>query len=123
MSLEQVLLIVFLVVIPLIQYVVRLSRQQNESPRQAESLPPSAHGPPMRERRPPQATEDRTLSHAVITPENNPARNADAPVALTIRGRARRAPAAMGLRDPLALRRAIVFMTVIEPCRAIRPYD
>jgi hypothetical protein len=123
MSLEQVLLIVFIVVLPLIQYLMRLSRQQNESPRQAESLPPSAHEPPMRERQPRPATEDRTLSDGVITPERKPARNADAPVALTIRGRAWRAPAAMGLRDPLALRRAIVFMTVIEPCRAIRPRD
>jgi hypothetical protein len=123
MSLEQVLLIVFIVVLPLIQYLMRMSRQRNELPEPAESLPPSAHQPPMRELQPPATTEDRTLSEAVITAERKPARNAGAPVALRIRRSARRGTAAVGLHDPLDLRRAIVLMTVLESCRAIHPHD
>ena len=79
MSLEQVLLIVFIVVLPLIQYLMRLSRQRNELPEPAESLPPSAHQPPMRELQPPATTEDRTVSEAVITAERKPERKKASP--------------------------------------------
>jgi hypothetical protein len=29
----------------------------------------------------------------------------------------------VGLRDPFDLRRAIVLMTLLDPCRAIEPHD
>lgn len=123
MSTEQVLLIVFLLVIPLIQFLVRLARQGNELPEQAGSLPPSARRPPEPELEPPPATEDRTLSDAMTAPERKPEQNADRAVAPAIRRTARRGAAVVGLYDPLGLRRAVVLMTVLEPCRAIRPHD
>jgi hypothetical protein len=36
---------------------------------------------------------------------------------------ARRRIPAGDLRNPLTLRRAIVLMTVLAPCRAVTPYD
>lgn len=127
MSTEQILLIVALLVVPLIQSILRAARKEHgDKPTQAESLPSSAHRPPMRELQPPPATEDRIVSHAMTTPERKPAQDADRQVVPPIRRSTRRGTAVIGLRDPLDLRRAIVLMTFIGPCRATRatsPHD
>jgi hypothetical protein len=123
-STEQVLLLIAFLVLPLLQPLLRASRQgQAREPANADDQPPSPGPPPLPELLPPPVMEDRALSHASNTPELKPAFDADRPVAAPIRRSPRRAKTAVGLRDPLDLRRAIVFMTVIEPCRAIRPYD
>ena len=124
MSTEQILLIVALLVVPLIQSILRAARKRHgDKPTQAESLPSSAHRPPMRELQPPTATEDRIVSHALTTPERKPVRNADRSVAPPTRRGRRRGTAVVGLRDPFDLRRAIVLMTLLDPCRAIEPHD
>jgi hypothetical protein len=52
-----------------------------------------------------------------------PPQRADAPVDSTARRRARRGTVIVGLGTPFDLRRTIVLMTVIGPCRATDPYD
>lgn len=125
MSIEQILLLAFFfLVLPLVQHLLRAARQRaGDEPAQAEGQPPSARRPPMREQQAPPATVHRTMSDAMTAPERKPALDADRPVAPPIRRSARRGTAVVGLRDPLDLRRAIVLMTVLEPCRAIDPYD
>jgi hypothetical protein len=124
MSTEQVLLFVAFLVLPLVQYLLRAAPQgEGREPAKADGQASSARRPPLPELLPPPALEDRALSHAIHTPELKPAFDADRRVAPPIRRSARRAKTAVGLRDPRDLRRAIVLMTVIEPCRAIRPYD
>ncbi len=121
MSTEQVLLIVAILVLPLIQSLLRAVRKRLE-PAPVEGQQPSAGRPAMRERQTPPAAEDRTLSDAVTAPESEPARNAHGPVAPASPG-PRRGAAAPGLHGSPGLRRTIVLMTVLEPCRAIRPHD
>jgi hypothetical protein len=121
MSPEQLLLIVVLLMLPLIQYLLGARKQHGHEPAQAESLPPSVHRPPMPVLQPPPAAENQTRSGA-ITPEREPAQDAGAPAA-AIRRSTRRGTAVVGLYDPRELRRAIVWMTVLEPCRAVHPHD
>jgi hypothetical protein len=126
MSLEQVLLIVFIVVLPLLQYLMQLMRQarrRNELPERPQSLPPSEQRPPIRKLEPPPATEDRSRPDARTTTERKSPRTADEPLAGTILRSARPGMAAMGLYDPRHLRRGIVLMMILEPCRAIHPYE
>jgi hypothetical protein len=125
MSIEQLLLIVAFVVLPLIQYLIRMARRVNErnQPARAESLPPAPNRGARRVLRSPAVKEHRTLSDAIAAPERKPARPADRQGAAAIRRSARRGTAALGLRDSRGLRRAIVLMTVLEPCRALDPRD
>jgi hypothetical protein len=113
MSLEQLLLIAFIVVLPLIQYLVRLARQRNELPKQAEGPPPLAHRPPV----------PRTAHHTASGAMTAPARNPDLLVIPTAGRRARRGAPVVNLRNRFDLRRAVVLMTVIGPCRAASPHD
>lgn len=105
MSLEQALLIVFLVVLPLIQYLMQHVRRRTAPPRQAKDAPSSANRPPLREQHP-------ALSQVAEALTNRTVRRAEQqPTATMRRG------------NRFDLRRAIVFMTLIGPCRATRPYD
>lgn len=123
MSTEQILLIVAFLAVPLIQSILRAVRKRHgDKPTQAESLPSSAHRPPTRELQPPPATEDPIVSHAMTTPERR-VRNAGRSMAPPARRSRRRGTAVVGLRDPFDLRRAIVLMTLLGPCRAIEPHE
>jgi hypothetical protein len=121
-STEQVLLIVAFLVLPLIQFLLRAARKRQEhQPAQAEGQPPSAGRPPIRER--PPAKAHQRMSDAMTAPERKPALHADRVVAPPTRRSTRRGTAVAGLRDPLDVRRAIVLMNVLEPCRAIHSHD
>ncbi len=124
MSTEQILLIVALLAVPLIQSGLRAVRKRRgDKPGQAESLPSSARRPPMGELQPPPATEDRIVFHAKTTPDSKEVRNEGRPVAPPARWSSWRGTAAAGLHDPVELRRAVVFMTLLDPCRAIEPHE
>jgi hypothetical protein len=123
-STEQILLIVALLAVPLIQSGLRAVRKRRgDKPGQAESLPSSARRPPMGELQPPPATEDRIVSHAMTTPASKAVRNAGRSVAPPARRSMWRGTATAGLRDPFELRRAVVLMTLLDPCRAIEPHE
>jgi hypothetical protein len=118
MSLEQVLLITFLVVLPLMQYLVKYLRRQNELREQTEGRPPSP-------RRTPEYEEQSPLPRAAYRTEPD-AIPAHAPTSLSVLAAARSAPPAtpVALRGGrIDLRRAIVLMTVVGPCRAASPDD
>ena len=121
MSFEQLLLIAFFVVLPLIQFVMRLLREPHELPKQPGSPRPPAPRLPTQEL--PPAAEDHARFEAAALSERKPARKSDRSEVPAIRPSARRGPAIVGLRDRLDLRRAIVLMTVIGPCRAVDPHD
>jgi hypothetical protein len=133
MSTELLLLLAFFVLLPLLQQLLRAARQPKErTPERAgaqamqESQPQlPAHSPPPRApvgaQRP--ATARYKLSEAMTAREGAPARDAAGPVAPvpTTRRSARRRTAVADLRNPRGLRRAIVVMTILGPCRASRP--
>jgi hypothetical protein len=120
MSLEQVLLLAFLVALPLFHYLTRLARQRNELPNQAEGLPPSAHRPPVQEQQPPLPRSARRTASGAMTA---PAQETDALMNSTAGRSARRGRAVVGLGNRFDLPRAIVLMTLIGPCRAMDPYE
>lgn len=123
MSTEQILLFVAFLVLPLAQYLLRAARQgRGREPVKADGQASSAGRPEPPELLPP-AMEDSALSHAINTSAFKPGPDAARPVTSPTRRSARRTKVAVALRDPLDLRRAIVLMTLIEPCRAIRPHD
>jgi hypothetical protein len=126
MSTELVLLIVAFLLLPLVQFLVRAARvgQQEPQPTQAARTPSSVAKPPMREMQQILAPEDRTLTDVATAPERKPARNSSAGRgAPPIRTSVQRKTMIVGLGGPLDLRRAIVLMTVLDPCRAIEPHD
>jgi len=100
---------------------MRLLRQQNELPKQTGGARSPAPRLPRQEL--PPAAEEHAPFEAAIFPEREPARKADRSGMQAIRPIAPRGPATVGLRDRLGLRRAIVLMTVIGPCRAVEPHD
>lgn len=133
MSLEILLLLAFFILAPLIERLVRSARQRNEGTAvRPEERPASAARTAMPEPQPPAdgqprhaaavpplpASARQGVSAAVATPLRGLARDAahrgTSPP--TVRGQGR--STAAGLRNPLALRRAIVLMTILGPCRA-----
>ena len=127
MSIEQILLLVVFVVLPLVQYLLRTARERDgRKPEQAEGpqSPPDAPlpvptGPPLA------PAARHTLSDAMAVRERTPRRDAAPPVVLppAPRRSARRRAAVVDLRDPNDLRRAIVLTTILGPCRATNPYE
>lgn len=118
MSLDQVLLIVFLVVLPLMQHVVKYLRRQNESREQAEVRPPLT-------RRTPEYEEESPLPRAAHRAETD-ATPAYAPTPLPVLAAALSAPPDTTVAPRshrIDLRQAIVLMTLLEPCRAASPHD
>ena len=124
MSTEQILLVVALLAVPLFQSILRAVRKKHgDKSAQAESLPSSARRPPPQELQPPPATEDRIVFRAMAMPESKEVRNAGRSVAPPARRSGRRGTAVVYLRDPSDLRRAIVLMSLLGPCRAIKPHE
>ncbi|MGH9628011.1 MAG: hypothetical protein ACRD7E_06680 [Bryobacteraceae bacterium] len=137
MSIEQILLLVFFLVLPVVQYLLGAARQRDgHRPEQAEGHSSPAHRPAMREPQPsrnpplprvqarpsPPATAGHTLSDAIAAREPTPTREAVAP-APTAGRRAQRGAVVVGLRNRLDLRHAIVLMTIVGACRAKNPHD
>jgi hypothetical protein len=123
MSTEQVLLLLAVLVLTLFQ-AMRAARAQRESePSSVEGPPPSPDPPQLLELQPLPVAADGGLSEAISRPGREPARKAGARKKLTMVRSARPGAATLALRRPADLRRAIVLKTVLEPCRAIQPYD
>lgn len=139
MSIELLVLLVVFILLPLIQQLLRAmqERDQGSSGRPHGRRPPTRR-PTMPE---PQPAADVPLPRAPAVPPLPPAtqhtvpavtahkplprRETSRPVApaLTARRDARRHTAIGSLRNPFDLRRAIVVMTILGPCRAISPSD
>jgi hypothetical protein len=121
MSIEQIVLLLFLVVLPLVQYLIRQARERMQLGGQdEEDLPPLTSLPPMREQRVPAINQEHRTPSEVIslagTPAGKPADKRS--------GRpAPRKAAVLDRRKAFDLRRAIVLMTVVGPCRAASPHD
>jgi hypothetical protein len=109
MSVEFFLLLAVFVLLPLIQRFLQAARERD------------ARTPPERTERLPEPTPAaRPPTIPVLRPRPHVA---EAPVMLAPpQRRARRAPAA-GLSHRLDLRRAIVLMAILGPCRAHDPHD
>jgi hypothetical protein len=125
-SLEFLLLLAVVVLLPLIQQLLRAARQRDRrTPERAEGQPAPAERPAMREPQPPRPAARHTSSAAMTAREGTPAPDAAGPVApaLTAHRSTGRRTAVVSLRNPLDLRRAIVLMTMLGPCRATKPHD
>jgi hypothetical protein len=126
MSMEFLLLIIAFLVLPLIQHLIRAVRQQQgQPPAQAEGQQSPEDWSPIDEWQAPLTSEDRAVMDAEAATEPQEARaTPPKPRAPVLRRSVRRGAAGVaGLRNPRDLRRAIVLMTVLEPCRAVRPHE
>lgn len=112
MSLEQVVLIFFLVVLPFIQYLRRNAPQRTGPPKQTGAKP-SANRQPLREQQPPPLQDAEVLEDWTVDPIVDP----------IIDMSKRQTTAIINRGNRSGLRRAIVLMTLIGPCRAASPHD
>ncbi len=116
MPIALVLLIVAFLALPLIQQLMRAAQaSQGRDPAQEND-----GAPPVREPEPVLAMTDAPVPAAPSDPEPVPSRNiAGSPSPAS----QQRATTVLGRGERINLRSAIVLMTVIGPCRAVRPYD
>ena len=131
MSLETLLLLALFILLPLIARLLRAARppEGGAPDRAADDVPrpggrPSIR-PPTRPRQPPLDARVPRAANATPVPASPTAqRRPHLQLAASGAHRAgRRRTAAGDLRTPLALRRAVVLMTVLGPCRSVAPYD
>jgi hypothetical protein len=127
MSLETLVLLALFIMLPLIQQVIRATRQRNQRlPEPAErrpsgtlgTLPPELAVPPLPDTQP-QARSD-AMPASVLAPSRHGGE------LLTIALRPHRTieqPPAAGVRTRRDLRRAIVLVATLGPSRANSPYD
>jgi hypothetical protein len=127
MSVETLVLLALFVVLPLMQQLLRAIRQQNQrfpepaERRSSETLtrppPPELAVPPL---------PDTTLhgaSDALLASGHVPAPDTGRPVTLALTPhRTMGQRTAVGLRSRRDLRRAIVLVAILAPCRASSPY-
>jgi len=135
MSLELLLLLAVFVLLPLLQQLVRAVRQTDQgTPERAGAQPDDEDQSAIEELQLPAdaplplapagprlpATARHKLSEPLTELERTPTREAAGPLALapTAHGSGRRHTVVAGLRNPRGLRRAIVLMTILGPCRA-----
>jgi hypothetical protein len=127
-SVEALVLVALFIVLPLIQPLIRATRQRNQRPPGPVGRPSpgtlARTPPPPEPAVPPQPdTTPHTASDAISTGGRMPP---DAGRAVTLaptphRTMGRRTTA--GLRTRRDLRRAIVLVAMLGPCRASHPYD
>jgi hypothetical protein len=140
MSTEQILLLVAFFIVSLVQWLVGAARERKvRQPEQAGSQTPFAR--PLPTRQPPSganaplrrvpavapvsAPEPESVSDTVVAGEATP-RGEPAPSvtpAPTSSHNARGRAAVLDLRNPTDLRRAVVLMTILGPCRATNPHE
>jgi hypothetical protein len=130
MSLETLLLLAFFILLPLIERLLRAARQPDGGAEgTAGEVPRPSSRPeirvPMPRRQPPvDAAPPPTAEAAPVSVRA--AGQTPPQVALGTPGARRATRRAMlqaDLRAPLSLRRAIVLMTILEPCRSLAPHD
>ncbi|MQA31636.1 MAG: hypothetical protein GEU82_17675 [Luteitalea sp.] len=128
MSFEALVLLALFIVLPLIQQLIQATRQRNQRPPEpAERQSPGtlARTPPPPELAvPPLPEAPHAASDAIPAGGRMPAPDAGGPVTVVLtphRTTGRRTAA--GLRTRRDLRRAIVLVTMLGPCRASSPYD
>ncbi|HYH01388.1 MAG TPA: hypothetical protein VD837_19835 [Terriglobales bacterium] len=127
MQTEVLLLLIFFVMLPLIQQLLQTARDRNQR------VPEGAKGQSARQQRPttrqslpdaPEASATPVPDRAAVAEVMIAPRFAGAmPPATTTRRSTRRRPTLGGVRSPVDLRRAIVHMTVLGPCRAMEAYS
>lgn len=123
MSALLTLLILAFLVWPLLQKLIQGAAQEAPGPDTARREGTPAGETLMRESQLPPVREHRPLPAAVTMPDLVPLQNAEGIVGpLTPKG-VQQHPAVIEIRRPIYPRQAIVFMTVIGPCRATCPYD
>jgi hypothetical protein len=128
MSVELLVLVALFIVLPLIQQLIRAPRQQSQRfPEPAERRPPRtlARTPPPELAVPPlQDTTPHATSDAMPASAPALALHASGPVTIALTPhRTVGQRTAVGLRTRRDLRRAIVLVAMLGPCRASRPYD
>lgn len=129
MSAEALFLLALFILLPLIERILQLARQRNvgtpdgeaEGPRPASrpSRGRPAPPPPLMDAGVPRTPDVPPLS-ATLAARPSPSLHLAAPPARRI---ARRRIPVGDLHNPLTLRRAIVLMTILGPCRAVTPHD
>lgn len=123
MSTELLLLLLFFLLLPLLQRLLgAASPPEPDTPeraRQRMEAPEHAPRPPTPAVPRPAATASNRLTGAA-EPKRTPARIVAEPAvpAPTVRRSTRRRAVALDLRHRRGLRRAIVLMTILGPCRA-----
>jgi hypothetical protein len=127
-SVEALVLLALFLVLPLIQQLIQATRQRNQRPPE----PAGRQGPGTRARTPPPAlavpplpdTMPHTASDAISAGVRIPAPDGGGAVTLApTPHRAMGRSTTAGLRTRRELRRAIVLVTMLGPCRASHPYD
>jgi len=129
MSIEGLLLLAVFLLWPLIERMLRSAREQRRPPDQAPRAPRPASRPPVRRPTPP--PQPSVEAHVPRTAEapaaairvdvpRPPGPQAGAPAA---RLAARKADLVNDLHRPHTLRRAVVLMTILGPCRSVAPHD
>ena len=127
MSVETLVLLALLIVVPLIQQMIRATRQRNQRPPEptemrtsatsARTPPPEVAVPPLLE------TTPRAPSDAVSASAPVAAPHVGGPVSGVLAlHRTMEQRKALGLRSRRDLRRAIVLVALLDPCRASSPY-
>jgi hypothetical protein len=127
MSVETLVLLALFIVLPLIQRLIRATRQRNQRfPEPADERPP---GTLARTPRPELAvpplldTMSHAASDAVPLSARVPATHTGGPVTIALAPhRTMEQRTTVGLRTRRDLRRAIVLVAMLGPCRASNPY-
>ncbi|MFN3325617.1 MAG: hypothetical protein ACK5AZ_19140 [Bryobacteraceae bacterium] len=117
MPAEVIVLIIIFVVLPLLQQLLEKAR---EAERRRQQPPPQQRQPQQRERVRP---APRRIPEEVVRPEPVRIREVPSVRAAPAAARIRRPKPLVTLRNPRELRRAVVMMTVLGPCRANRPHE
>jgi hypothetical protein len=110
-SLEWLLLLAFFVLLPLVERLLRTAREQRAArrPEQPQAARPAAPSPVMpRPQRAEQPVPRRPPAAAILAPPQRQGRPRVAAVA--------------DLLHAVGLRRAIIVMTILGPCRALSPH-
>ena len=110
---EQILLLLLFVLVPLINLLVRWLRRRAREQQRPAPVEPRATEPVAREERPPVPVPPRVRVIEPALPREGPR---EAPPAPPLRPVIRRAGS---LGGRLAVRRAVVAMTILGPCRGL----
>ena len=128
MSIEVLILLALFILLPLIERILRSARQPNAgTPDRAAQVPrpasrPSIRPPAPQPRPPMEARVPRTAPPVFARPAvpRSPSLQLAAPAA---RRPARKGRLVEDLPNPLTLRRAVVLMTILGPCRSVAPHE
>ena len=130
MSIEALLLLALFILLPLIERIVKSARQPNaRTPERVPRVPQPASRPSTRPAAPqPRSPLEARMPRTADAPPVSARPAALRPPSLQLAAPAARRPARKGrvvgdLHDPLTLRRAVVLMTVLGPCRSVAPHD